>query len=275
MTALNNADGKLAAISSYIDSIKKPKDREMAVRATLIALELGKETPEKIVVVLIHGIRTFAEWQDKLKNEFSNDMYVTVIPIGYDYFDLLRFWFPFFFRNFPVKRVEQQLRNITSENSQAKLVVVAHSFGTYIISKILKGSPDIRIERLLLCGSIIKTDWRWDLVPQRPKVILNDVGDRDIFPVLAKATSWGYGASGTFGFKAQEVNDRFHHCKHSDFFELGHIKNYWVPFLKDAYIEQSNYSASRIQPSLPIKVMNMLPFKSMLVVLVLFCCYVY
>jgi pimeloyl-ACP methyl ester carboxylesterase len=268
MPDFTKSNARLEEISSYLDAIKKPKDREMAIRATLIALEMGKEVQEKTIVVLIHGIRTFAEWQDKVKNEFSQDLNITVIAIGYDYFDLLRFWCPWYFRNAPIRRVEQQLRNITSENSHAKLVVVAHSFGTYIISKILKSSPDIRIERLLLCGSIIKTDWRWDLVPQRPKLILNDVGDRDIFPVLAKATSWGYGASGTFGFKAQEVNDRFHHCKHSDFFELDHIKNYWVPFLKEAHIAQSDYSASRIQPSKIIKIVNVVPLKSLLAGLV-------
>ncbi len=275
MSDANKANAKLEEISSYLDAIKKPKDREMAVRATLIALEMGKEAQEKTIVVLIHGIRTFAEWQDKVKNEFSQDLHISVVAIGYDYFDLLRFWCPLFFRNAPIRRVEQQLRNITSENNHAKLVVVAHSFGTYIISNILRFSPDIRIERLLLCGSIIKTDWRWDLVPQRPKLILNDVGDKDIFPVLAKAASWGYGASGTFGFKAQEVNDRFHHCKHSDFFELDHIKNFWVPFLKEAHIAQSDYSASRIQPSLLIKIVNIVPLKSLLALLGFISYYVY
>ena len=179
----------------------------------------------------------------------------------------MKFWIPYFFRTYPIRKIEQQLRNIASENKNSKIVVVAHSFGTYIISKILNRSPDIRIERLLLCGSIIRTNLRWDLIPQRPKLILNDVGDLDILPVLAKASSWGYGASGTFGFKANEVIDRFHNFGHSDFFGHSHIKIFWTPFIKEAYIAPSKYEENRNKQTYCIKVLNFLPIKSIIFLL--------
>src|SRR5450830_111101 len=269
MDNIFNKEAKFAEIQENLAKITNPEDQARAIRSVLIALEIGKDRPEKLAVVLIHGIRTHAEWQEKIKQEFHADENIKVIPLGYDYLDLIKFWIPFLFRIYPIRRVEQQLRNIASENKDSKVVVIAHSFGTYIISKILKRRPDIRIERLLLCGSIIKTNLRWDLVPQRPKLILNDVGDKDILPVLAKAGSWGYGASGTFGFKANEVIDRFHNFGHSDFFDLSHIKIFWTPFIKEAYIAPSKYEENRIKQAYCIKLLNFLPIKTIFLIFII------
>ena len=88
---MNNKNNKtkLEEIQKHIDSIKDPIDQASAIRSVLIALELGSDKEENIVVVLIHGIRTHAEWQEKIKQEFHGESNIKVIPLGYDYLDII------------------------------------------------------------------------------------------------------------------------------------------------------------------------------------------
>ena len=62
------------------------------------------------VVLLIHGIRTQAEWRAMVRTKIAVPGQIEVIPIKYGYFDALRFWFPFWTRNRPIERVYTQIR---------------------------------------------------------------------------------------------------------------------------------------------------------------------
>lgn len=198
-----------------------------------------------IVVALVHGIRTTAGWQEKARASLHLDGKVEVFPIGYGYFDVMRFIGPF--RRAAIARVEQELRDLRRIHGDCELVVMAHSFGTYIVSKILHQSPDIRIERLLLCGSIIPTDYRWDQLTHNfnNKNCVNEVGTRDFWPVFARVASLGYGGSGSFGFKTVRVSDRFFDYGHSDFFTDAHLIEYWRPFILSGEVVKSPWDQKR------------------------------
>ena len=62
------------------------------------------------VVLLIHGIRTQADWGPMVLSKLEVPGQIEVIPIKYGYFDALRFWFPFWTRNKPVEKVYVQIR---------------------------------------------------------------------------------------------------------------------------------------------------------------------
>jgi len=111
--------------------------------------------------------------------------------------------------------------------------VIAHSFGTYAIGRILKENPDIRLHRLVLCGAVLPTDFRWDQIRSRVDTdIINDCGIRDIWPVLAQSTTFGYGPSGRFGFGTPGVRDRFHNFGHGGFFEEKFVRAFWLPWFR-------------------------------------------
>jgi pimeloyl-ACP methyl ester carboxylesterase len=113
------------------------------------------------VVFLIHGIRTQGEWQERAQAILEADSLVRIRPIRYEYFDLVRFLLPFqWFREKPVRRVAALMRDELSRGP-TNLSVVAHSFGTYIVAKILEREHDIRFHRLLLCGCIIPASFEW------------------------------------------------------------------------------------------------------------------
>jgi pimeloyl-ACP methyl ester carboxylesterase len=205
---------------------------------------------EQTVVVLIHGIRTSGWWGSRVAVTFERKTSATVIPLKYGYFDLLRFLCPFrICRNGPIERLRREIEGIRQKYPDARLIVFAHSFGTYALSKILLENPYFKFNRVILCGSIIaeKFDWRrvedQILATNKRDGIINECGLRDVWPVLAKSLSFGYGASGTYGFGAFNVRDRFHPNRHSDFFEPDFVDRYWVPILKGDHVDFSESDA--------------------------------
>jgi pimeloyl-ACP methyl ester carboxylesterase len=204
---------------------------------------------EKTVVILIHGIRTAAWWQNRVASIIEREPHVTVIPLKYGYFDLIRFLCPFgFCRNGPVERIRKQLQGIRDDFKDYKFVVFAHSYGTYVLSRILLENPRFMFDRVILCGSIIRNNFDWDRVQNqiltreenKRDAIINECGTRDVWPAFANSVSWGYGATGTYGFGVQNVRDRFHPIKHSGFFDDKFVESYWVPAVRGKPIDFSS-----------------------------------
>src|SRR5262245_45066051 len=157
----------------------------------------AERKPVQQIILLIHGIRTRAEWQEMVRNVLEQEGVSKVIPLRYGRFDAFRFWWPLWTRERPIEKILWRIEDAIHSHPGAQLMIIAHSFGTYAVTTILRRKPHIRPARMILCGSIVPEEFRWDQLPNRPEVI-NECGSRDIWPILAKATSWGYGASGTF-----------------------------------------------------------------------------
>jgi pimeloyl-ACP methyl ester carboxylesterase len=211
------------------------------------------------LIVIIHGIRTRAEWRDVVVPALGSDaggaplQAIQVKPLGYSYFDVFRFWCPLFFRKGPVDLIRSQLIAARDAHPNAKISVIAHSFGTYVIHQVLRTSP-LRLHRLILCGSIIPNDARcWNtLRAWAPGGIRNDCCRRDIWPVLAEATTFGYGATGTFGAGVMGVEDVFHDFQglspHSAYLTADFVRKFWHPF-----VHEENALPRRPAPAAPPK----------------------
>lgn len=195
--------------------------------------------PTKRIVILIHGIRTRAEWQEKVL-PILEDSDTKVIPIRYGYLDAFRFWCPFWTRLASISQIEWKISRAIFDNKGAEVIVIAHSFGTYAISKILRDNPLINISRMILCGGIIPISFRWGEMRNLP-LIVNDCGTKDIWPVLAYSATWGFGESGRFGFGSPEVVDRFSDHGHSGFFDEKFISGFWLPFVRDGSITKTSH----------------------------------
>lgn len=95
------------------------------------------------VVVLIHGIRTQAEWAEMVAQTLS-EIGATCQPVRYGFFDLFSFIFPFWTRRRPIKRVLRELYDVQANNRDADISIVAHSFGTYVSDDHLQSCGGIR-----------------------------------------------------------------------------------------------------------------------------------
>jgi len=214
------------------------------------------------IVLLIHGIRTHAAWAEMVGSVLRKQAGVQVVPLRYGYFDVLKFLCPIGTRRAPVSRIVRELRDLRAEHPNARFSAIAHSFGTYALVKALD-ELDLRLYRVVFCGCIVDDRFRRARYAAQlgPDPVLNDCGSRDIWPILAKSLTWGYGPSGTFGFGTAGVYDRFHPCGHCDYFDREFVSQYWVPFIKTGRIRESDWSPQRYPPPYWQSLLSVLPVR--------------
>ena len=178
----------------------------------------------------------------------------------------------------PYSRIEREMQNIAHDHGSARLSVICHSFGTDIVTSILKDHPKtLRIWRMILCGSVVRQDFRWDSIahqigePDKPTrdFIVNDCGSGDQWPLLARAVTWGFGAAGTDGFGSTLVQDRFHDGGHSLFMTREFVRQYWKPFLSEGRYVSTKGVAPRSRIPHWLQRLGMLPLRWVLAALIL------
>lgn len=242
--------GAIRSYSEFEDSLSA-EDRIIA-GAALDAYSVHRRAlSERQVWVLIHGINTEAVWQEHVRSELKPFSNISVECLSFGFFDVLRFAIPIFGRWRPVDKIRDDLREIAVQNPGVRIGVVAHSFGTYVISQVLRKNTDIRLSSLLLCGGIIPRRYPWNKLPNKPAkgYIVNEVGTKDRWPIFAGVISWSYGPSGSFGFKGPHVHDRYFHVGHSEFFKLAHVREFWLPFILRGEIKEGAGDKTRETPS--------------------------
>ena len=198
-------------------------------------------------VFMIHGIRTAGDWMDEVGRILRDaDLSVNPVAVGYGFIDVVSFLLPVrWIRNRLIDRIGRELVRSRDLGTTKKLSIVAHSFGTFLVANALKRNPTVKVDCVVLCGSVVPNDFNWsqldaqltDIDYRYPGFrILNDCGWRDIWPVFAQTITWGFGSSGRYGFQSGSVKDRFHNLAHSDFFSNEFVKEFWVPVIVEGKI---------------------------------------
>ena len=199
------------------------------------------------VVLLVHGIRDIARWQNEIRATLESEGF-TVQPTNYGRMNLIEFLLPIsYFRKIAINTVWKQIEYAKKLHPEANFSIIAHSFGTYIVANILRNDFNLSINRVIFCGSVVKYGFPFEQVNERFNApILNDVGTYDPWPALAESITTDYGSAGTYGFFRPGVRDRFHNgAGHGYFLESTFCKKYWVPFLKDGkYVEGESNAQS-------------------------------
>ncbi len=245
---------------------------EAALKSLSEANLKGKQpdsTRPQQVILLVHGIRTYAEWQPMVRRVLEEIPGTLVVPLKYEWFDAFRFWLPYF-RTGELENIHRKIRDAFAEYRDVPISIIAHSFGTHAIGELLKDDPQFRIQRLVLCGSILPRSFKWDLY--RLKVeseVINDRGSKDIWPVLARSSSWGYGDSGTHGFGAVKVHDRAHNFRHSDYFKESFVREFWLPWFQSGTLIESEWDEKEPPSSWWRVMISLVPLKWILVILLL------
>jgi hypothetical protein len=189
------------------------------------------------VIVLVHGIRDYALWQDKIRKVLSE--HFVVESTNYGRFDLFRFLIPIrYFRQRAIESVWNQIRDIRLQYPNSRISFIAHSFGTYIVANVLSSEFDFHAFRVVFCGSVVKYSYPFEQVADRfMSPIINEVGAKDIWPAMAESVTWGYGSAGTYGFRRPRVRDRWHSgAGHGYFLNPEFCRQFWIPFFKDGTI---------------------------------------
>ena len=165
----------------------------------------------------------------------------TVAQTSYGRFGILRFLTPFRWRrNKAISRVATDIRTarrsykIDKGNDPKRMSVISHSFGTYVVGRLLTDYPDFQWYRIVFCSSVVREDFPLHQVLERfSHPLLNEIGTKDFLPALAESAGWGYGSVGSTGFNRPPVESRWHHgYSHSDFLTEEFCKDFWIPFLQ-------------------------------------------
>ena len=131
---------------------------------------------DKTIIITIHGIMTNInepdDWQEKfgkwLHETRSGDIFISDLihkPFSYGFLTPLRAFISSFLRwlkrpNFTDRWVINKFRNflqqVKDEHPDAKIHVIAHSFGTYVTHEVLMEKP-IFVQSVTMCGAVISS----------------------------------------------------------------------------------------------------------------------
>jgi serine/threonine-protein kinase len=211
---------------------------EMAERLQAIIPKPNPPASIGNAIITLHGIRTHAKWQRAFAEVAHNTGLDTHLDRwNFGYFSSLRFFLPWA-RRAKVRWFREvfEMEFPSAQTTFARPSIIAHSFGTYIVGYALLRYPYLRLNRVLLCGSILPTEFPWDVLLERGQVqaVRNEFGSEDIWTELVDWFVPGTGRSGVEGFlvtHARLEQERFAFA-HSEYFERGHMTNKWIPFLR-------------------------------------------
>ena len=175
---------------------RKTKDTNLVIRRYSKKIDLVKRTEK--VIIFVHGIRTNAEWFDKIKHGELWDSEIKIYKVSAGYINILSLITRFKI-NSRKHIVGNEISNILISNPGCEVTVIAHSLGTSFISEIL---PSIRykFKHIFLLASICHSKNLIHLSRCTDKLI-NDCGHADRYPIIANILRPDkYQYTGVYGF---------------------------------------------------------------------------
>lgn len=230
----------------------------------------GSEQPETHLILLVHGIRDIGRWQSEVRLPLEQRGF-TVELTNYDRMNLLEFLAPVSsFRNRAKGKVLTQIRSAIAMHPNHRVSIIAHSFGTYVVSEVLREAFDLKFHRIIFCGSVVAYDFPFEQFQGRfTKPVLNDVGTNDPWPAVAESVTFGYGSAGTYGFRVPGVRDRFYNGGgHDHFLNAAHCTTNWIPFLLGSR-EFPLGNENAVPPPLWVRFISIFKIKYLLFLLVI------
>ncbi|MHB8837506.1 MAG: hypothetical protein ACYC7F_00980 [Gemmatimonadaceae bacterium] len=195
-------------------------------------------------MLLIHGMKTHGEWQEHLAWQTALIYRATVPVFEHKYgWDIVSPFIGVLQRrrvDALARRLQTLQQDLKRNGREGTCDVIAHSFGTLIVTRLLedKRYQDIHIGRLVLTASIARTDTPFArfVADGRVERVLNHRGGRDAIVQLAPWFVPHAGNSGRVGFASGEcVDDVFEESlTHGGFFGerlISSMNDVWVPFL--------------------------------------------
>ncbi|WP_145273510.1 hypothetical protein [Planctomycetes bacterium SV_7m_r] len=196
------------------------------------------------VIVMIHGIRDIGNWQHNVTHNLVAKG-TAVEMLQYQLYPAMRFLWPWDGSKTPVQRVLKRMRALKNQYPNARMSVIAHSFGTYVTLKAIEADADLQFWKIVFCGSVANEQFEWSDIKRRigdgdratKDFVINDCGTGDVFPILGATFGWHYGMAGATGFSEGFIVNRFHKSVdglkggHGLYFSPEFVRQHWRPFL--------------------------------------------
>lgn len=268
----DSADWRLA-IRNKVEWLKKSlRQRE----------KLNNRLRSKTVTLLVHGVMTTGEWQNKLKNKLENSGHL-VLSYEYKFYSALKIVIGLS-RKKQTEHFSHWLERQFLDNPNSKINIVAHSFGTYLALKsleLLKLDNLSRIDNIVLLGSVMPRNYNFDNIEKKfmPTRIINECGTRDVPLLASKAFCFGLGNAGRVGFNScsDRLTNRYYEAGHSIFDEIpNYYELYWDDFVRNGSLSNvprmKGTRFSEIKESL-LDTLSPVPMILLIIVLLVYKCY--
>ena len=118
------------------------------------------------VIAMIHGIRDIGAWHENVSSQLRSQGTV-VEQIRYQLYPAIRFLSPIDLSGKSVQRVVKRLRALGKQYPNARLSIIAHSFGTYVTLKAIEAEPDLDFWKIIFCGSVANDQFEWSDIKRR------------------------------------------------------------------------------------------------------------
>ena len=197
------------------------------------------------IIITLHGIRTRGTWQKQVAPILARNGFTPYL-LDYGYFSALKFVLPWA-RNRKLRWLRDTISDICEKERVSRVSIIAHSFGSYLVAKLVESNPSFLFDKIILTGSIVDANFDWNSYIEKGRVNLvrNDFGRLDNWPAIASNVVPGAGPSGRQGFKNSSKNERlinydFKLHGHSSSFHINHYKEFWVPTLKKSALSKQD-----------------------------------
>jgi hypothetical protein len=200
----------------------------------------------KRLVVTVHGIRTFGQWQERLQALVQEaNPAIEFVHYHYGYFSVVAFLLPPL-RFLATLRFRRHLRRLRQIYPDREISIVSHSFGTHLTTWGLMGlrrGSRPRLKHLILAGSVLKTTFPWGSLLDAGSVetVVNDCGIHDSILLLSQLFVLFTGMAGRTGFSGltgRRLVNRYFEGGHSHYFlnragapHDDFLRANWVPLL--------------------------------------------
>jgi hypothetical protein len=227
-----NHSGSSGGITSAPASARDFIGDETALRPADFVLDAQAEPSADPVHVIsmIPGIRDLGIWIDQLDfHSRRNALRIGAEPVALGRINSIRFLSRLGSRTRELETLAQLLK-IRLLYPAAKHSIIAHSYGTEMLARIIHRIP-LRYTAIFLCGAVVPSRAA-DHLLGKTGLLINDCSQRDIWPLIAESLNPRYyQATGTHGFRAIGVRNRFHDYGHGGYLSPEHFERYIVPVL--------------------------------------------
>ncbi|MFZ1104022.1 MAG: hypothetical protein WAN86_14455, partial [Hyphomicrobiaceae bacterium] len=199
------------------------------------------------LVVTVHGIRTYGQWQERLEAlvkasaggeaiQFSNYRFGIFSALSFA-IPPLRWW--------RVRQFRRELMRLCELKGWTRIDLVGHSFGTYLIAWAIAGLPKdskLSFHTVILSGSVLRSAFPWhEYLGRRILRLINDCGSRDGVLLLSQFFVFFTGMAGRSGFTGstgESFRNRHSVFGHSGYFVDAlrkptddYMREHWLPLL--------------------------------------------
>lgn len=188
------------------------------------------------ILITVHGIRDDRAWTQTIRTVMKEAGFEQeVCSADYKWVDAV----PFILGIGVAARkreVVKKIRDYLNDFPNAVVDVLCHSNGTKLLCSALEDIQNIKIQNLILAGSICRSDDMDELLRSDVKIekIWNECGMKDRWPIIAEALRPDlYEQTGVIGFASPKVDSRFYqHLDHGGAITVDHLKSQLLPILK-------------------------------------------